>query len=229
MSHYTLYIANRNYSSWSLRPWLLMTELRIPFTETLVPFEESNHANFSRFSPNARVPCLHDGDTVIWDSLAIIEYLAESHAGVWPQQRVARAWARSAAAEMHSGFSALRNQCSMNCGLRLQLHALKPDLMADLDRLDALWQDGLTRFGGPFLAGSDFNAVDAFYAPVAFRIQSYGLPLSEASLAYAQHLLALVGMRDWYDKALQEPWRETGHDREILSQAVLLADLRNQP
>ncbi|MCE2869461.1 MAG: glutathione S-transferase [Xanthomonadaceae bacterium] len=197
MSHYTLYIANRNYSSWSLRPWLLMTELRIPFTETLVPFEESNHANFSRFSPNARVPCLHDGDTVIWDSLAIIEYLAESHAGVWPQQRVARAWARSAS--------------------------------ADLDRLDALWQDGLTRFGGPFLAGSDFSAVDAFYAPVAFRIQSYGLPLSDVSQAYAQRLLALAGMRDWYDKALQEPWRETGHELEILSQAALLADLRNQP
>jgi glutathione S-transferase len=117
----------------------------------------------------------------------------------------------------------------MNCGLRLQLHALKPDLMADLDRLDALWQDGLTRFGGPFLAGSDFSAVDAFYAPVAFRIQSYGLPLSDVSQAYAQRLLALAGMRDWYDKALQEPWRETGHELEILSQAALLADLRNQP
>ena len=126
MSNYTLYIANRNYSSWSLRPWLLMTELQIPFTEILVPFEASNHANFSRFSPTARVPCLHDGDTVIWDSLAIIEYLAEGHAGVWPQERSARAWARSAAAEMHSGFSALRNQCSMNCGLRLRLHSLKP-------------------------------------------------------------------------------------------------------
>jgi glutathione S-transferase len=229
MSQYSLYIANRNYSSWSLRPWLLMTELKIPFTEILVPFEASNHANFSRFSPNAQVPCLHDGDTVIWDSLAIVEYLAESHAGVWPKQRVARAWARSASAEMHSGFSALRNQCSMNCGLRLQLHALKPDLMADLARLDALLQDGLTRFGGPFLAGSDFSAVDAFYAPVAFRIQSYGLPLSEASLAYAQHLLALVGMRDWYDKALQEPWRETGHELETLARAELLADFRCTP
>jgi glutathione S-transferase len=229
MSHYTLYIANRNYSSWSLRPWLLMTELQIPFTETLVPFEESNHANFSRFSPNARVPCLHDGDTVVWDSLAIIEYLAENHAGVWPQHPTARAWARSAAAEMHSGFSALRNRCSMNCGLRLRLHALMPDLQADLERLDALWQDGLSRFGGPFLAGSHFSAADAFYAPVAFRIQSYGLPLSELSQAYVERLLALVGMRDWYDKALLEPWREAGHELEILAQAELLADYRRQP
>lgn len=229
MSHYTLYIANRNYSSWSLRPWLLLTELNIPFTEILVPFEESNYANFSRFSPNARVPCLHDGDTVVWDSLAIIEYLAENHAGVWPRHPQARAWARSATAEMHSGFSALRNRCSMNCGLRLRLHAMTQDLLTDLERLDALWRDGLTRFGGSFLAGTDFSAVDAFFAPVAFRIQSYGLPLSEASLAYAQRLLALPGMRDWYGKALQEPWRETGHELEILSQADLLADLRNPP
>lgn len=227
MSQYTLFIANRNYSSWSLRPWLLMTELQIPFTETLVPFEESNHANFSRFSPNARVPCLHDGDTVVWDSLAIIEYLAEIHPGVWPQHPGARAWARSATAEMHSGFSALRNRCSMNCGLRLRLHATTPDLQADLNRLDALWQDGLTRFGGPYLAGSEFTAADAFYAPVAFRIQSYGLPLSDASTIYVQRLLALTGMCDWYDKALQEPWRETSHEQEILSQAELLADLRN--
>lgn len=229
MSHYTLYIANRNYSSWSLRPWLLMTELRIPFTEILVPFEESNHANFSRFSPNAKVPCLHDGDTVVWESLAITEYLAESHAGIWPQQRVARAWARAATAEMHAGFSALRQRCSMNCGLRLRLHAIRPDLQADLERLDALWQDGLTRFGGPFLAGSDFSAVDAFYAPVAFRIQSYGLPLSDASQDYVRRLLALTGMREWYDKALLEPWRETGHEQEILAQSELLADLRILP
>ena len=112
-----LYIANKNYSSWSLRPWLLMTELGIDFEEILTPFEVSNHANFSRFSPNAKVPCLHDGGLVIWDSLAIIEYLAESHPQVWPKATAARAWARSASAEMHSGFSALRNQCSMSCGM----------------------------------------------------------------------------------------------------------------
>ena len=140
----------------------------------------------------------------------IIEYLAESHSGVWPQQPVARAWARSASAEMHSGFSALRNQCSMNCGLRLQLHALKPDLMADLDRLDALWQDGLTRFGGPFLAGSDFSAVDAFYAPVAFRIQSYGLPLSEAATSAAAITAATAGGDDEDSAAPAGPSKQQG-------------------
>lgn len=223
---YTLYIANRNYSSWSLRPWLLMTERGIAFTERLIPFEENNHANFKAFAPNAKVPCLHDGDTVVWDSLAILEYLAERHAGVWPEDVKARAWARSASAEMHAGFNSLRNHCSMNCGLRLRLHAMTSDLQADIDRLDALWQDGLTRFGGPFLAGSDFSAVDAFYAPVAFRIQTYDLSLSGASRAYADRLLALDGMRAWYDAALDEPWREAGHEREMLAQAELLQDFR---
>jgi glutathione S-transferase len=221
-----LYIANRNYSSWSLRPWLLMTELGIPFEEVLVPFEQSNQANFSAFAPNAKVPCLHDAGIVVWDSLAIVEYLAEQHAGVWPSERTARAWARSASAEMHSGFGALRTQCSMNCGLRLHLHGIDAALQADLQRLDELWQDGLRRFGGPFLAGPSFSAVDAYFAPVAFRIQTYNLPLSAASLAYAVRILALEGMRAWYSAALREPWREAGHEREILAGAELLQDLR---
>lgn len=222
----TLYIANKNYSSWSLRPWLLMTELGIPFDEKLIPFEESNHANFRAFAPNAKVPCLHDGDTVVWDSLAIIEYLAEQHPAVWPSGRSARAWARSATAEMHSGFSALRGQCSMNCGLRLRLHGTDAALQADLDRLDELWRDGLRRFGGPFLAGAAFSAVDAYFAPVAFRIQSYALPVSPVAQDYAQRLLALDGMQAWYAAALAEPWRETGHEQDILQRAERLADLR---
>lgn len=221
-----LLTGNKCYSSWSLRPWLLMTEFGMAFDEKLIPFEESNQANFSAFAPNAKVPCLHDGGTVVWDSLAILEYLAEQHAGVWPSDRVARAWARSASAEMHAGFSALRRQCSMNCGLRLQLHGIDAALQADLHRLDALWQDGLQRFGGPFLAGPAFSAVDAYFAPVAFRIQSYSLPLGPSSLAYADRILALKGMRDWYSAALLEPWREVGHEQEILQHARLLADLR---
>jgi glutathione S-transferase len=223
---YTLYIANKNYSSWSLRPWLLMTELDIAFTERLIPFEENNHANFKAFAPNAKVPCLHDNDTVVWDSLAIMEYLAESHSAVWPKAAKARAWARSASAEMHAGFSALRNHCSMNCGLRLRLHGTPDSLAGDLQRLDELWNDGLSRFGGPFLAGPAFTAVDAFYAPVAFRIQTYDLPLGDASRAYADRLLALDGMQAWYHDALAEPWREAGHEREILAQAELLKDFR---
>jgi glutathione S-transferase len=226
MSAYTLYIANKNYSSWSLRPWLLMTELGIRFTEKLIPFEESNHVNFKAFAPSAKVPCLHDGGTVVWDSLAIMEYLAESHPGVWPEDRNARAWARCASAEMHAGFGALRNYCSMNCGLRLRLHNSPETLTNDLNRLDELWSDGLSRFGGPFLAGAAFTAVDAFYAPVAFRIQTYGLPLSPASQEYANRLLALEGMRSWYQAALSEPWREVGHEREVLAQAELLQDYR---
>jgi glutathione S-transferase len=226
MSAYSLYIANKNYSSWSLRPWLLMTELGIPFDERLVPFEESNHANFKAFAPNAKVPCLHDGDTVVWDSLAIMEYLAECHSTVWPEAAKARAWARSASAEMHAGFNGLRHHCSMNCGLRLRLRHVPENLSGDLQRLDELWNDGLSRFGGPFLAGPAFTAVDAFYAPVAFRIQTYDLPLSGASRAYADRLLALDGMQAWYAAALDEPWREAGHEREILAQAELLHDLR---
>ena len=222
----TLYIANKNYSSWSLRPWLLMTELGMPFKEQLIPFEASNHATFRAFAPNAKVPCLHDNGTVVWDSLAIIEYLAEQHPGVWPGERGARAWARSASAEMHAGFSALRGQCSMNCGLRLRLHGIDAALQADLERLDELWCDGLQRFGGPFLAGAAFSAVDACFAPVAFRIQSYALPVSQTAQHYAQRLLALDGMQAWYSAALAEPWRETGHEQEILQHAELLADLR---
>lgn len=222
----TLYIANKNYSSWSLRPWLLMTELGIPFDAKLIPFEESNHANFRSFAPNAKVPCLHGDGIVIWDSLAIVEYLAEKHPGVWPADRVARAWSRSAAAEMHSGFGALRSHCSMNCGLRLRLKQTPAGLPADLQRLDELWQDGLQRFGGPFLAGPAFSAVDAFYAPVAFRIQTYGLALSMVSRAYAERLLGLKGMQAWYLAALLEPWREASHDRETLAGAELLQDLR---
>ena len=226
MSAYTLYIGNKNYSSWSLRPWLLLRELGIGFAEVLLPFEADNHARFKAVAPNARVPCLHDGDAVVWDSLAIVEYLAERHPGVWPADAAARAWARSAAAEMHAGFAALRTICPMNCGLRLRLHAPPAAMQADLARIDELWCDGLQRFGGPFLAGPAFTAVDAFYAPVAFRVQTYGLPLSPPAQDYVARLLALPGMQAWYEAALGEPWREAEHERETLQQAELLADLR---
>ena len=226
MSAYTLYIGNKNYSSWSLRPWLLLRELGIGFAEVLLPFEADNHARFKAVAPNAHVPCLHDGDAVVWDSLAIVEYLAERHPGVWPADAAARAWARSAAAEMHAGFAALRTICPMNCGLRLRLHAPPAAMQADLARIDELWCDGLQRFGGPFLAGQSFTAVDAFYAPVAFRVQTYGLALSAPAQDYIARLLALPGMQAWCEAALREPWREAEHERETLQQAELLADLR---
>jgi glutathione S-transferase len=193
----TLYIANKNYSSWSLRPWVLMQVLGIPFEEEIVPLVEGScWDEYRKFSPNGRVPCLHDDSLIVWESLAIVEYLAERHLGVWPKSSQARTWARSAAAEMHAGFSALRNECSMNCGVRVKMHSISTALQQDLDRLGELWADGLDRFGGPFLAGESFSAVDAFFAPVAFRIQTYRLPLSDPAAAYAGLLLGLDAMRD---------------------------------
>ena len=223
----TLYIANKNYSSWSLRPWVLMQVLGIPFEEKLKPLlEGSCWDEYRKFSPNGRVPCLHDGELVLWESLAIVEYLAERHQGVWPADRKACAWARCAAAEMHAGFSALRNECPMSCGMRVNLHTISPALQHDLDRMDELWNEGLQRFGGPFLAGDAFCAVDAFFAPVAFRIQTFNLPMSDMATAYVQRLLNLDAMRDWYEAALQETWRESAHDQEISDAGVLVEDLR---
>jgi len=162
----------------------------------------------------------------VWESLAIMEYLAEQHPGVWPAERTARAWARSAAAEMHAGFSALRNACPMTVGLRLRLHALAEALHQDLDRLVELWTEGLTRFGGPFLAGAAFTAVDAFFAPVAYRVQTYDLPLPDTSRAYVDRLLGLHGMVAWTQAALMEPYREESHEAEFRALGELLEDLR---
>jgi glutathione S-transferase len=224
---YTLYIATKNYSSWSLRPWVLMKALGIPFEERLVVFQEgSNWEPFRKFSPGGLVPCLHDGPTIVWDSLAIAEYLAERHPGVWPADSGARAWARCAAAEMHSGFGALRGTCTMNCGLRIRLRAVSPALQHNLDRISELWNEGLDRFGGPWLAGRSISAVDAFYAPVAFRIQTYDLRLGGAVNPYASRLLALPAMQEWYAAALQETWREPAHEAEALEVGTVLQDLR---
>jgi len=219
----TLYIANKNYSSWSLRPWVLLHELGVPFEERLVPFSAGA---FKSFSPSGRVPCLVDGDLVVWDSLAITEYLAEARPSVWPADKAARAWARSAAAEMHSGFSHLRNTCSMNCGVRVRLFEVTPEVAADWRRIDELWTEGLRRFGGPFLAGDRFTAADAFYAPVAFRVQTYSPVLSETSAAYARRSLSLPSMQSWYTAALAEPWRDDGHEAEVRAAGEWLADLR---
>jgi len=224
---YDLYIANKNYSSWSLRPWVLMRELALPFREILVPFGGAqNPGAFRHFSPTGKVPCLVDGDITVWDSLAITEYVGERHAGVWPAEAAARAWARSAAAEMHSGFQALRNTCGMNCGLRVTLHSVDAGLRRDLERIEALWADGLARFGGPFLTGQKFCAADAFFAPVAFRYQTYELPLGSDARRYAAQLLALPSMQTWYGSALGETWRDVEHEDEIRQVGTWREDLR---
>ncbi|MGH8144892.1 MAG: glutathione S-transferase family protein [Rhodanobacteraceae bacterium] len=223
----TLYIANKNYSSWSLRPWVLMRECGIPFDEELEPFGAGSNWNaFRKFSPTGKVPCLVDGGTAVWDSLAITEYLAEAYPRVWPASRAARAFARCAAAEMHSGFMALREQCGMSCGIRVKLHRVDDALRRDLDRLNELWNEGLQHFGGPFLAGAEFSAADAFYAPVAFRIQTYAPPLDATANAYAQRLLALPSMREWYASSIAETWRHAGHEMEVAKWGTISEDMR---
>lgn len=220
---YTLHIANKNYSSWSLRPWVLLQVLDIPFAERL---HRLGAETFTDFSPSGKVPCLVDGDTVVWDSLAIVEYLAEHHAGVWPTDAKARTWARCAAAEMHSSFAALRNQHGMNVGVRVAVTQRSPALLADIARIDELWNDGLLRFGGPFLAGRDFTAVDAFFAPVVYRFRTYGVAVSGAAAGYLAAMLAHPAMLDWEAGALAEDFRDPPHEAELLQAGTVSADLR---
>jgi glutathione S-transferase len=229
MSTYELFIANKNYSSWSLRPWALMRTAGIGFEERMVPFVgpgSANSASFRRFSPSGKVPCLRDGDIVVWDSLAIAEYLHERHPGIWPADPTARAWARSAAAEMHSGFQTLRSSCGMNCGIRVKLRAISPELRRDISRIEELWNDGLSRFDGPFLTGGKFTAADGFFCPVAFRVQTYGLPLDANASAYVRRLLAQPAMGDWYEAALAETWRVPEYEQAAVASGEVTGDSR---
>lgn len=223
-----LYIANKNYSSWSLRPWILMRVKGIEFEEITHSFSAvDNFEKFRSFSPTGKVPCLEDDGNLVWDSLAICEYLAEKYSDLWPQNTSARAWARSASAEMHSGFNNLRNQCSMNCGVRVALNAISDGLRTELDRLNELWSEGLTRFGGPFLAGQEFGIVDAFYAPVVFRMQTFSLTLGPQAQAYADRVLRLPAMQQWYEDALIETTHEANHDRDSVAYGQLVSDFRS--
>ena len=225
---YHLDIGNKNYSSWSLRPWVLMRALDIPFSEDVIPFHDHEAwTSYRKLAPSGLVPLLQDGDLLIWDSLAISEYLAERHKGVWPEDAKARAFARSAAAEMHSGFADLRTICGMNVGVRVALNdAAKDKLKPNLARLEALWTEGLNQFGGPYLTGPKFTAVDAFFCPVAFRVQSFGIELSEAGRAYVDTLLAHPAMREWYEAGLNEPFRDWPHEDEITAVGTLTEDFR---
>ena len=220
---YTLHIANKNYSSWSLRPWVLMQALDIPFTERV---HRLGSETFTDFSPSGKVPCLVDGDTVVWDSLAIVEYLAEHHSGVWPIDVQTRAWARCAAAEMHSSFASLRNQHGMNVGVRVAVAQRSPEVLADIARIEDLWNEGLTRFGGPFLAGRKFTVVDAFFAPVVYRCRTYGITLQGAAAGYVQTLLDHPAMREWEAAALAEDFRDPPHEDELAQIGSVTADLR---
>ena len=224
---YTLHIGNKNYSSWSLRPWVLMTTLGIPFHEEFHAFPpEGSYKSFRKFSPTGLVPVLEDGHQRVWESLGIVEYLAEAHPEVWPADKTARAWARSAASEMHGGFSALRNICGVNVGIRVTLKAYPDSPKKDVGRIDELWTEGLTRFGGPFLAGPKFSAVDAFFCPVAYRIRTYGLKLGPAATAYYERLIALPSMQAWEAAALKEDFRDKPHEDEHIAAGEWTADYR---
>jgi glutathione S-transferase len=202
----TLLIGSKNYSSWSLRPWLFLRKAAFEFTEQIVHFDESGYqARIAAVSPSHRVPLLIDADTKIWDSLAICEYAAEStHRGL-PGDRIARARARSVAAEMHSGFQALRNECPMNVRARNRGVPLTPELQADVARIDEIWSGCRKEHGnaGGWLFG-DFSIADAMFAPVFFRFQTYGAALSAESQSYLSHALQDPDLRDWQDAASQE-------------------------
>jgi glutathione S-transferase len=224
---YTLITANRNYSSWSLRPWVLMTVLGIPFENRLEPFAQSvNYDAFRSFSPTGQVPVLIDGDRIIWDSFGILLYLADRHRSVWPCCEDAKAWSQSAVAEMHAGFTALRNDCPMNVGVRVETHEPSAALKKDIARLVELWTQGLTQFKGSYLAGPEFSAADAFFAPVAFRVRTYGLDVGSTAQAWVDRMLALPAMREWERQGLAETWREPSHEQEMGAAGRIVADYR---
>lgn len=223
---YTLITANRNYSSWSLRPWVLMKAMGIPFTDRLEPFTKPvNYDEFRAFSPTGQVPVLLDENRTLWDSLGIVLYLAERHPGVWPADEAARAFAMSGVAEMHGGFSALRNDCTMNVGVRVARNPMRPALQRDVARVRELFEDGLARFGGPWLAGPTFTALDAFFAPVAFRVRTYGLEVGHGA-AWVERVLDHPAMRQWEAEALAETWREASHEEELAAAGRITADYR---
>ncbi len=223
---YVLITANRNYSSWSLRPWVLMHALGIAFEDQIEPFSNPiNYDEFRSFSPTGQVPALLDEGRTVYDSLGITLYLADRHKGVWPTDPDARAWAQCAAAEMHSGFSALRNDCTMNVGVRVTPKPPSGALRLDVARIRELFAEGLSRFGGPWLAGEHFTAVDAFFAPVAFRIRTYGLDVG-AGQAWVDHMLAHPAMQNWEQQALAESWREESHEAELMAAGAITADYR---
>lgn len=224
---YTLVTANRNYSSWSLRPWLLMKALGIDFADRIEPFAAAeNYEAFRAFSPTGQVPVLIDGERTVWDSLGITLYLAERHPGVWPEDEAARAWAMCAVAEMHGGFGALRAERTMNIGVRVDAKPASPRLERDVARLAELWGEGLSQFGGPWLAGDRFSAVDAFYAPVAFRVRTYGIDVGAAGAAWVETVVAHPAMRDWEAQALAETWRDPDHEIDLAECGGVTADYR---
>jgi glutathione S-transferase len=221
MADLTLVIGNMNYSSWSMRPWVLLRQLGIPFEQAKLRFHSAEwDAQIARWSPSRLVPVLWRGEQSVWDSLAIMEALDEWYPahGVWPRDPVARAFARCAAAEMHSGFRDLRSNMPMNIRASHPGKGMNPAVQADIDRIQALWGEARRRFGGagPFLFG-EFCAADAMYAPVVMRFQTYAVALAPESAKYCGAIRAAAGVRAWVEEssletevvAEDEPYRDS--------------------
>nr|WP_248309033.1 glutathione S-transferase family protein [Devosia sp. MC532] len=220
-------IGNRNYSTWSLRPWLVLKHFDIAFEDEVLQLSGPNFRDvLAQHSPTGRVPLLIDGELLIPESIAIIEYLAETfpeHA-IWPRDRAERALARAAAAEMHGGFSALRNHAPMN--LRAS-HPGRVDadvVRTDLSRIEALWGNLLQKSGGPYLFGA-FSAADAMFAPVATRIRTYELPVSDLAGRYVEAIYALPAFQTWRNLALQEPWIVDDDEIDVIQGRVAPGNL----
>lgn len=205
-----LVVGNKLYSSWSLRPWLVAAHFGFAFEETVIPLDQPDTKEaIRRFSPAGRVPCLVDGDITVWESLAIIEYLAEKapDQAIWPRDRAARALARSISNEMHAGFLALRKACPMNLRRTFAYRDFGADAARDAVRIVEIWRDARSRYGagGPFLFG-EFTAADAMYAPVVVRFQAYGWPVEPDTRSYMDAVQALPAFVTWAEAARKEPW-----------------------
>ena len=206
----TLVLGNKAYSSWSMRPWIALKQAGIPFEEIVIPiYIEGSSEELHKHSPAGKVPILKDGGLTVWDSLAIIEYAAERfpQAGIWPEERDARALARSISAEMHSGFVPLRKLCTMNVRRHYPGFDIPADVRKDVDRIDQIWNEARARYGrgGPFLFGR-WSGADAMYAPVVTRFETYDVKVSKASRDYMDAVLALPAMQEWYEGAKAETW-----------------------
>lgn len=213
---YELYIGNKNYSSWSLRAWLLLKHFELPFTEHMVSVAGRDYnPALKSLAGNARVPCLHDDGFQVWESIAIGEYLAERHPRMWPADRRARARARCISAEMHAGFVKLRTAMPMNLKFKLKGKPVDAEVQRDIDRIVEIWEEARMQFAtgdAPWLFG-DFSVADAMYAPIAWRLHVYNVPLPPVAAAYRDALLAHPAMREWYDAALLETEAHAHYDR----------------